>query len=136
MGKSVLVPVDSGEVESTWPHIEEFVERGLAGAQGNYWPIDIKNSCINRDMQLWVSINDTVFEACLITQIIVYPRIKVAGLIVIGGSGMKNWLKYEATIAAWAKSQGCEELEGYARKGWLRVLTGWKPCWTLIRKEL
>ena len=42
----------------------------------------------------------------------------------------------EAQIMAWGKANGCVELEGYARKGFMRVLTGWVFGWTFIRKPI
>jgi hypothetical protein len=87
-------------------------------------------------MHLWISVNNGVIEAAACTRIIDYPKMRVLSLPFLGGKVLQNWLHFQAQLEAWGRAHGCKEIEGYARKGFRRVLADWKFGWTFIRKPL
>jgi len=133
---SVLEGVPYGKIESVWRDIEPLVRSVTDKSLGNYTPEDIYVSLIERDMQLWVSRNDGKIEAICVTRIDVAPNIKTCAIPIIAGSNREHWLDFVDTISAWAKSQGCQALDGFFRDGWKRVLKdqGWSLGWTFARK--
>ena|SRR5690606_217930 len=74
-------------------------------------------------------------KAVCVTHFSTYPTRRVCGLLLVAGQDRESWLHFQETIGRWAKENGCAELVGYARKGWLRVLD-WTPDYTYIRKKL
>jgi hypothetical protein len=97
-------------------------------------------------MNLWVSTRDGKVEAVAVTQVMVWPGRKLCGIPFVGGRHRRNWLKFEADIIEFARSQGCVDrdgrvlLEGYDTRGgaWLRTLkgTGWEPGYIQMRKAV
>lgn len=105
---------------------------------GNLALTDVLEQLLNGGYQLWYSERDDEIEAMLITQILQHPRKKILALPFIAGVNRDNWLPFKDTICRFARSNGCVELEGYFRPGWLRVLkgTGWDFNWTHGRMKL
>lgn len=98
---------------------------------------DVVAGLLAGGMHLWVLLeNDKITAAC-VTRFIQYPQMKALGLQFIGGKGaLRAILAHEDDMKEWARTQGCTELEGYARKGWLKYLTHWKPSWTFITRRI
>lgn len=133
----MLTGIPAGRVASVWPAVAPMLARALDHGQGDYGLDDIRALLLDRSCQLWAWIEDGAIAACCVTTIIVYPRRKVCGLMLVGGKGLARWLDAaQPVIAAWARAQGCTQLEGYARKGWLRVLKDWRTAWTQIRRDI
>lgn len=88
-------------------------------------------------MQLWTVWREKELAAIAVTQIKIYPRMKVCAVNFVAGEGRDDWLHFNEVIAEWAKARGCSHFEGYMRKGWERVLgDDWERCWLTMRKEL
>ena len=87
-------------------------------------------------MHLWLSIRDGKPEAAMVTRFNEFPRMKVCFIQFIGGHDRKRWLRFQPQIEAWAKANGCSEMETYGRKGWIRVLKDYVVGWTILRKAL
>ena len=76
--------------------------------------------------------------ASMVTEVIDYPQMKVARMVVIGGGHMDDWLPFMSTVMKWASLEGCDRLEGLARDGWIRKLKdhGFKKLYSLIGVDL
>ena len=93
---------------------------------GRYLPVDILDLLLKRDAQLWIVWDDGVVAA-IVTQIVVYPRLKELHILGIGGIDRKSWHDdAEAVLANFAKEKGCKVMASGGRRGWLRVLN---PIW-------
>lgn len=115
------VKAQSPEFEIVWREILPLLEKTLAYAHGRYLSEDIYRCLKACDMQLWVIYNSQGLLSFCITQIIVYPRKKILSIPFVGGIEMLKWLHLLGEIQRFAKENGCDEIEGYAREGWLRV---------------
>jgi hypothetical protein len=132
----MLAGVTFENIMAVWPRVAPMLQRALDKSQHDMDIEDVFSSLRLRDMQLWVWVVDKEIKAAAVTQIINHPQRTICTIPLIGGSCMRDWLKVEDTIAAWAKEKGCTQLEGYARPGWLRVLKNWKAVWTTMRRDL
>jgi hypothetical protein len=112
------------------------IERALAHGDGNYALEDVLALVSSGEAQLWVSLDQDGIEAACVTTIVDYPRRKACLILFLGGTRLKHWLEFEAVIAAWAKAQGCDCLEGYGREGWTKVLKDWRKTHVVIRKDI
>jgi len=132
----MLCVVRPDEATALWPVIWPLLKPAAKRAQGGWSEAATKAAIEDGTAQLWASW-DGKLEAVALTQIIHSGPNKLCAIPLLGGKSRDNWLRYESDIAEWAKGQGCVALEGYARPGWLRVLhSGWRHCWTVIRKDI
>lgn len=125
-------------VPNVWSVVSPMLQRAINKSQKDYSLEDILYHLGQRNMQLWVWLEKDQIEACCISQIIEYPQRKVCQLPFVAGRMMRRWIACEDEISKWAKSQGCTQLEGFCRDGWLRVLSprNWFKVWITMRKEI
>lgn len=117
----MLVPVPATDLDQWWPKIELEVARALK--RGNRYTVgSVKESILNRNMQLWLAIEDGRVLCVCITEILTYPLCKVMSVFVTIGREHHKWAHYMLGLNEWAKANGCTVGESWARPGWYRVL--------------
>jgi hypothetical protein len=132
-----LIAIPAHQIPEAWPHVASALRKAIKRADGVLTEQSVYEALLSRDMQLWTAWDGLDLEAAAVTQIVIYPGKKVAAIPLIGGSKRNDWLCFQPQFEEWARANGCDALEGYARPGWLRVLTGdWRHCWTVIRRDL
>ena len=119
MTNSILNGVDYTQIPYVWNNIIHLLRPAIKRARGRFTEESIFESLKHREMQCWISTVDNEIEAVCITQILTYPGIKVLSLPIVGGKNRHNWLCFQDTFEQFAIANGCQELEGYARTGWL-----------------
>lgn len=132
----MLAGVLSSDVDNAWGEVAPMLQRALDKSQHDYDLDYVYNSIVCRDMQLWVWIEAGKIEAAAVTQIIDHPLKRICAMPLIGGRFMRHWLGSEDQFIAWAKAQGCTQIEGYCRDGWIRILKNWKKAWTTMRRDI
>jgi hypothetical protein len=134
----VLEPIPSHCVSKVWGSVAPILQRAIDKSQKDFLAEDILQRLLDQHMQLWVWIENGEIVACCITQIANYPQRKVCQLPFIAGKAMRHWLSCEPIFIQWAKANGCNQLEGFCRDGWLRVLNpmSWFKVWTTMRKDI
>jgi hypothetical protein len=135
---SELLGVQADQIEAVWPYVESEIERGVQRSHDTLTVETVRDGLENRDMQLWVSLNDKDLEAVCVTQIVDYPGMRVCALLLIAGKNRRAWWKFGDVISAWASERGCEMLEGHARRGWMPEAEkdGWSEAWITVRKPI
>ena len=86
-------------------------------------------------MQLWI----IKHRAAFVTSIVNYSRKKACRFIYLGGEGFQDWMGVATkTLEAWAKANGCDYVEIYGRRGWVRegIKYGYKETYTTVMKEI
>ena len=134
-----LSGIPAEEVEMNWEECLPFIELGNNKSQEEYSLEDIKKSCIAEDMQIWVVFNDErEIHAVVTTQIQVYPNKKAGRIVTLGGRGFDDWVDLIETIEEWAKEMGCNSVEMFCRKGFIKKLgsRGYGEIYTVLGKEL
>ncbi len=115
--------IPQSAIDSMWHMVVDHLHKGLEYSNGEIAVEDIYDGLKSRDMQLWAGISDSgECVACMVSEIINYPRMKVCRMIVVGGSHMKLWLDYQHTFMEWARENGCDRVEAYCRDGMMRRL--------------
>lgn len=126
-------------VNRFWPLAEPYIKRALDHAAGEFRPLDLRDYCKDRTVQLWlVSENERVIAA-ITTEIINYPRKRHCRIVTLGGTKAPEWTELaDIIISEWAKDQGCQAMEAYVRKGYVPVLAGhgYKHKYSAVFKEL
>lgn len=106
---------------AAWDALRPAYER--SGLLRLFAPGDVYSALTDARAQLWTAeTEDRITTACL-TQIETFPRAKVCRIVAIGGDGFGLWRSWFAEIAAWAKSEGCRQVNGVGRDGWQRIMT-------------
>lgn len=110
-------------VEEVWvlakPHLEKAIP--YSG-----YTLDInclKKDCLSGDLILWMDQN---CKAALVLRVSDYHKGKQCDIVILGGSDMKDWLHELKDIEDWADRIGCDRVILTGRKGWQKVLTGYK----------
>jgi hypothetical protein len=127
------VPGDG--VNKVWSEVEPLLRKALDRGRGEWAATDIHSGILDRSFQLWVAKHSGVIRGAGVTQILNYPRLRVCVFTLGGGSQLKFYKWGIHIIEEWARSQGCDELRIYGRRGWLKTL-GWDEAYTVAAKRL
>jgi hypothetical protein len=131
-----LYAVNPADLARVWESVSALVGRAL-DADTQYSVADVRAGIEARTMQLWLGMEDRAIVAVAVTQILVFPRMKVADLFVIAGEGIEAGVPLLAGIEQWARREGCAAIQGCGRDGWKALLpSGWSAFATLYRKSL
>ena len=135
--ESTLLLVPRDRVLSIIHQVVPLLEPALARASGRYEIGDIIALCLAEQMQLWVSVYRGTVEAVCVTQINIFPRKKVLGIVFVGGGERDHWMPFGEKIIAWGKEKGCTQVDAYdARHGAWGRITGWKERYRVIGTEI
>lgn len=139
-GGSVLCTVDADEIFLVWESVVQLIASVINHPRNDKDEglVDVYDKLVDGAYQLWISERDDKVEAICITAIEQRPRKKIARIPYIAGVKHKNWIHFMDALIRWARANGCDEMEGYFRQGWLRVLRGseWEFNWTHGRLKL
>lgn len=103
---------------------------------GNYTTDDFRQAIEARDAQLWLMVDDGEPLAAGISEIATYPRRKVCRIRGVAGHSFDRWHPTLTQFEAWARQQGCDGIEFYARKGWERLLPDYRQTAIVMEKTL
>jgi len=122
-------------VESVWGSVKNLITKTNDDVLNDN---DIKGYLLNGDYTLWVAIDEESKDvvAAMTTEFAYYPRDKVCRVVTLAGERMKEWIGNLDMVEDWAKEQGCNYLDMYGRRGWIKVLPDWKEDSVLLRKKL
>lgn len=123
-------------VEVIWDSVRELVAKTNDEVLNDD---DVKNFLLDGSYTLWVAIDEDSRKvvAAMTTEFAYYPRNKVCRVVTIGGERMNEWMEEGLTkVEGWATTQGCNYIDMYGRRGWIKVLPDWKEDSVLLRKRL
>lgn len=128
----------AGDVDSVWPQIKKYVVRAVAESRGECTVDDIREFLNERIMQLWIAYDEQhQVKACMVTQIMRYPRKTFLRIVLLSGDGMDDWQYGWDFVETWARAQGCDGMETFARFGFVRKCAhlGFRAYHTVIGKD-
>ena len=67
-----------------------------------------------------------------------FIQTKACRIVTLGGRGFDDWVDLIETIEEWAKEMGCNSVEMFCRKGFIKKLgsRGYGEIYTVLGKEL
>ena len=103
-----VIWVSKEQVDKVWSAVEPF----LKGAIMKWLPVwdtnDIYKEIVNDTKQLWIAYDaekEKLYGA-VVTEIIAYPKAKIANVMFLGGNNIKEWKdEMAAAIEKFAKSE-------------------------------
>ena len=130
-----LVCVDPKRVHEIWPHVAPLIRRAVQRTNLSHVK-DIEDEVLRGDALLWIAWDGQRVKAAATTSLIRTERDLVCVLTACGGDEMRLWLPLLAKIESYAKAEGCACVRIYGRKGWHRVLDGYRIDHVILGKAL
>jgi hypothetical protein len=129
-----LICVDPARVDEIWPHVRDRLRAAINRTElSNFEDLEAD---VFAGMQLvWIAWNGAEIMAVATTQL-VKPHDKVCVLTACSGYDRDRWLPLFARIEQYARDEGCTKMRIYGRKGWQRVLDGYRVEHIILEKAL
>ena len=130
--------IEKHEVPDIWNNVKDIISQGLVSANDLLNDEDVLNYLNQGLYTLWIATepdSDSVVAAMTI-QYAYYPKYKMCRVATIAGQRMSEWIGDLYMLENWAKTQGCDYMDLYARRGWKKVLKEYKEDCILLRKKL
>jgi hypothetical protein len=132
----MLYHVPAHDIHEAWLDVKPMLAKATIRSDGDFTPHDVFKDLVMNNMQLFIWRVNGKIEAACVVQIYIRNNKKICSMPLIAGKSMQDWLKVEDQLIKFAKQQGCCQLEGYCRDGWLRVLKNWRKVWTTMRRDI
>jgi hypothetical protein len=129
-----LVCVDPARIDEMWPHVRDKI-RTAVEATGLSSFDDIESDVLTGMQLVWIAWDGNSILAAATTQLS-KPLSKVCTLTACSGYDRDQWLPLFAYIEKYATDEGCSSMRIFGRKGWERVLTGYKANYVVLEKAL
>lgn len=125
-------------ISSVAVDIEPLLEKALRYSLGEYLPQDILDYAADGRMQLWIASENLQLIGCVVTELLNFPRKSVCNVVVVAGENLEQWMYGYELIEQWAATMGIDEIRGYGRTGWERLMKpqGFNKAYTVMTKEL
>jgi hypothetical protein len=119
--------------EEDLQRLRHHVEAALEYSGGTHGIEDIAEGLKKGRFQLWPA-DDSV----VVTEIIVYPRLKNLHFFLAGGD-LDELRLMRPLIESWGRDMGCTRVSLAGREGWAKTFLrdeGYKPKWFVLSKDL
>lgn len=133
-----LFGIPAERVPFLWDSVCPYVQVALDRTEGEIGLSDIHKMILDREMQLWITVEDKRITGALVTQIIEYPQTKACRYVTLGGDLHGDFSKIDAVITEWATYNGCDRLELVGRRGWVRAMRdmGYNEVYSFVTKKV
>jgi len=104
---------------------------------GRYMLYDVYAALKAGEMNLWIAFgDDREHLGCEVTRVTDYPSRRVLTSLFTAGRNIRLWKDpMMGIMVRWAEDNQCTAIEGYGRKGWLKMLDAYGVKQTLILFE-
>lgn len=117
-----------------WPHVRDRLRAAIERTGLSSFD-DLESDVLTGMQLVWLAWSGTEIMAVATTQL-VKPFNKVCVLTACAGHDRDQWLPLFARIEKYAKDEGCSTLRIFGRRGWERVLDGYKVEHVILEKAL
>lgn len=129
-----LICVHPREVHQIWPQARALIKSAIEKTDLSDFAIS-ERQVLSGEQLLWLAISDHV-EAAATTHLIKGRGKPVLVVTACGGHQRERWLPLFAKIEKYAKDEGASRVRIYGRKGWERVLTGYRAEHVVLEKVI
>lgn len=124
-----LLCVNPADIQKVWPLARDLILAAIERTNLSDFA-DIEKDVLVGDQLLWLAISDHI-EAAATTHL----SRNTCTLTACSGHQRERWLPLLARIEKYAKDEGCK-MRIYGRKGWERVLDGYRVEHIVLEKVL
>lgn len=133
-----IVPIE--HINDVWDSVKDYLLPAVKVTNGRYMLYDVYIAVQRGKMQLWIAFtDDKEILGCEVTEITDYPSRRILTSMFTGGVKIRQWRdEMMEVLVRWAEDNQCTGIEGYGRKGWIKMLEpyGVKENLILFEKEL
>jgi hypothetical protein len=129
-----LICVDPSMIDEMWPHVRDKIRAAVERTELSSFA-DIESDVLTGMQLVWIAWNGSEIMAAATTQL-VKPFHKVCVLTACSGYDRAQWLPLFEQIEKYAKAEGCVKMRIFGRKGWERVLSGYRVEHVVLEKQL
>lgn len=130
MGDTRLVCVDPARVGEFWPFAAPMIRAAIERTNLSAFE-DIEREVLGGEQLLWLAWSDRI-EAAATTHL----SHGICTLTACSGHHRQRWLPLFETIEKYAKDEGCSAMRIFGRRGWERVLDGYRVEHVILEKGL
>ena len=129
----ICVPPD--KVGQVWPHVSRMVQRAFDKTDYGTFG-EVAEALFDGRARLWVVWREPEIIAAVVTQIRPTTYSKVCYLCAAGGESREEWTHMMANIEEYARDMGCNKIRATGRKGWTRILPGFREKLIVFEKDI
>jgi hypothetical protein len=134
-----LVCVDPTRVREIWPAAAPLLRQATARTGLSAFT-EIEREVLAGSALLWIAVSGEgsglTIDAAASTSLQQTDTGRVCVITACAGHEMSRWLPLIAGIENYARDEGCARVRILGRKGWLRVLDGYRAKYIILDKEL
>jgi hypothetical protein len=133
----VVTALSPDTAAAQWPALRGMIDVGYA-AGGDFMPEDLPNQITEGKVLLWIAVDDetAVVHAAMTTELIPMRCGLVCWMGQCAGDRMRDWSKFHTQIEEYARDEGCVKVVLKGRRGWERILDGYKIRTVTLEKAL
>lgn len=125
---------DPATVHQIWPQAAPLIRAAIERTDLSDFAM-IEKQVLAGDQLLWLAISDHI-EAAATTHLVKTPGRPVCILTACSGAQRERWLPLFSQIERYAKDEGASRMRIFGRKGWERVLDGYRVEHVILEKAL
>jgi hypothetical protein len=129
------VCVDPVRVHELWPAVAPMIREAMTHADLNDYAV-VEHAVRNGSSLLWLAWDGREIKGAAITSLSIANGHKFCTIVACGGRDAEQWLGLIADLEQFGRAEGCRSMRIYGRKGWQKVLDGYRPIAVILEKEL
>lgn len=130
-----LICIDPIHVRSIWPLAAPLLKKAIVKTGLSDFAA-IERDVLEGRSLLWVAWDGSAIIAAASTSLQRTDAGQVCVITACAGEGMPDWLPLIVGIEAYATAESCRCVRIFGRKGWSRVLAGYRETYAIIDKPL
>lgn len=133
-----LLLVTPDLLPQVWPQVEQsFIEN--ENVWGEHYTLEAFPSLFEQGiLQLWTMNDEDEFILVMVTELRIFPKVKVLNILLLFGREFKDALQFSDYVELWASKQGATTSMVFGRKGFVRWLKpyGYEEKATVLCKDI
>lgn len=125
-----LICVPPKEVDQVWQYAGPMIRAAIEQTNLSDFA-DIEKAVFAGEQLLWLAISDKI-EAAATTHL----SRNVCTLTACSGHQRERWMPLLGMVENYARNEGCHTMRLYGRRGWERVLSGYRVEHVVMEKSL
>lgn len=130
--------IDPATVRIAWPLARDFIKRAVERVGLSDFEV-IESEVLDGEQLLWLAWSEgspPTVEAAATTQLVSANGQLICVIVCCGGRDRRRWLGFLEQIEAYARAEGAVKTRIYGRKGWERVLEGYRSKCVVLERGL
>lgn len=122
-------------MREVWPLVAPMITAAMRrGGVGDAHPVH--DDLMSGRAQLWFAWDGQGIVAAAVTELGEAAGRKICTIVACGGHGREGWLHLIGGLEAFARAEGCMATRIIGRRGWQRVLEGYRPKAVILERTL